>query len=120
MVAVNKLLLGGSSQGKAIKVVATSTLGTTIHTGSTNTAAIDEVWLYAMNNDTVDCQLTVEWGGAASPDDLIQITLPSKSGLTLVAPGLLIAGNSPSGLVVSAFASAANVATIHGYVNRIL
>lgn len=120
MVAVNKFLLSESSQGKAVKVAATATPGTTLHTGSTNTSALDEVWLYAMNNGTVDCNLTVEWGNTSSPDDLIQITLPFKSGLTLVAPGLLLAGNSSSGLLIRAFSSVADIVSIHGYVNRIL
>lgn len=118
MAAFSKLVLSGSTDGKAIKVAATGTPGTTIHTGSTVAATIDEVWLYATNTDTSARKLTVEWGGTASPDDLIEVTIPAESGLTLVAPGLLIKGNA-SALVVRAFAASANVVMIHGYVNRI-
>lgn len=119
MAAFSKLILSGSTGGRAIKVAATGTPGTTIHTGSTNTAVLDEIWLYATNTDTTARKLTIEWGGTTSPDDLIELTIPAESGLTLVAPGLLLAGASPSALVIRAFAATTNVIQIHGYVNRI-
>ena len=118
MATFSKLTLSGSTDGRAIKVAATSTPGTTIHTGSATASDYDEIWLYAQNTDTTARKLTVEWGGTSSPDDLIEITIPAESGLVLVAPGLLIKGNATQ-LVVKAFAASANVITIHGYVNRI-
>jgi hypothetical protein len=118
MATFEKLILSGSTNGRAIKVAATATAGTTIHTGSTNTAVLDEVWLYAQNTDTTARKLTIEWGGTSSPDDLIELTVLPESGLVLVAPGLLIKG-AGSALVVGAFAAVTNVITIHGYVNRI-
>lgn len=42
---------GGSANGRAIKVANTSSPGTTIHTASTTTTTIDEVWLYATLNN---------------------------------------------------------------------
>jgi hypothetical protein len=39
----------------------------------------------------------------------------SKSGLYLVAPGLML----QNGLAIAAFASVANVVILHGYVNRL-
>lgn len=119
MATFSKSILSGSTDGRAIKVAATGTPGTTIHTGSSTATTLDEIWLYAMNTDTAARKLTVEWGGTSSPDDLIELTIPAESGLVLVAPGLLIKGNSTSALVVRAFAASANVITIHGYVNRI-
>jgi hypothetical protein len=113
-----KLILSKSTNGRAIKVAATATAGTEIHDGSTNTAVIDEVWLYAQNTDTTARKLTIEWGGTSAPDDLIELTIPAESGLTLVAPGLLIKG-AGTALKVRAFASLTNVITIHGYVNRV-
>lgn len=118
MAVYSKELLSGSTNGKAIKLTATGTPGTTIHTGSTDTTITDEVWLYAQNTDTTARKLTIEWGGTAAPDDLIEITIPAESGLVLVAPGLLIKG-AATALVVRGFAASANVITIHGYVNRI-
>jgi hypothetical protein len=118
MATFEKLTLSGSTDGRAVKVAATATAGTTIHTGPSSATVIDEVWLYAMNTDTTARKLTIEWGGTSAPDDLIKLTIPAESGLTLVAPGLLIKGNGTP-LVVRAFAASADVVTIHGYVNRI-
>lgn len=118
MATFAKEILSGSTNGRAVKVAATGSPGTLIHTGSTNTSHSDEVWLYAQNTDTTARKLTVEFGGTSSPDDHIEITIPAESGLVLVVPGLIIKGNATA-LVVRAFAATANVLTIHGYVNRI-
>ncbi|MBU3748635.1 MAG: hypothetical protein FGM36_15290 [Burkholderiaceae bacterium] len=118
MATFSKQILSASTDGRAIKVAATASSGTTIHTGSTTSTTIDEVWLYAMNTDTTARKLTIQWGGTTSPDDDIEVTIGAESGLVLVAPGLLIKGNATA-LVVRAFAATANVITIHGYVNRI-
>lgn len=118
MAVSSKVILSGSTDGKAIKVAATATPGTTIHTGSSSPGVAHEIWLYAMNTDTADRKLTIEWGASASPDDLIEITVPAESGLRVISPGLLIQGNA-SPLVVRAFAAAANVITIHGFYRSI-
>lgn len=108
-----KVKLSGCTDGKAIKVIQTATAGTTIHTA--HATALDEIWLYAVNSDTTDRKLTIEWGEATAPDGNIEITIPAESGLVLVVPGLLLTNS----LVVKAFAASANVVMIHGYVNRI-
>ncbi len=118
MATFSKELLSASTDGRAIKVAATATAGTLIHTGSTTATTIDEIWLYAVNSDSTDRKLTLEWGGVTVPDDLIELTIGAEAGLVLVAPGLLIKGNSTA-LLVRAFAATANVVDIHGYVNRI-
>ena len=118
MATFTKQILSGSTDGRAIKVAATATPGTLIHTGSSTATTIDEVWLYAQNTDTTARKLTIEWGGTTAPDDLIELTVGPESGLVLVAPGLLIKGNATA-LIVRAFAATTNVVTIHGYVNRI-
>jgi hypothetical protein len=118
MATFTKKILSGSTDGKAIKVAATATAGTTVHTGSTTTTTLDEVWLYAVNTSSTAVKLTVEWGGTASPDDHIELTVQPEAGLVTVAPGLLIKGNATA-LVVRAFAATANVITIHGFVNQI-
>jgi len=114
----SKLKLSGSTDGRLIKVAQTATAGTTIHTGSSTATTIDEVWLYAVNSDTTDRKLTIEWGGTSAPDDLIEQTITAESGLLLVVAGLVIVGNATP-LVVRAFAATANVVLIGGYVNRI-
>jgi hypothetical protein len=113
-----KVKLSGSTDGRAIKVAATATAGTTIHTGSTTATTYDEIWLYAQNTDTSAVKLTLEWGGTSAPDDLIEVTVQPEAGLVCIAPGLLIKGNSTA-LNVRAFAASANVITIHGFVNQI-
>lgn len=118
MATFTKTELSGSTNGRLIKVGATGTPGTTIHTGSTTTTTYDELWLYAVNSDTTDRKLTIEFGGTSSPDDLIEQTITAESGLILLVPGLVIRGNATA-LVVRAFAATTNVINIGGYVNRI-
>lgn len=110
---ITKQYLSGSTNGKQIKVVQTATAGTTIHTA--HATYKDEIWLYAVNSDTVDRKLTIEWGEATAPDGNIEITIPAEGGYILVVPGLLLTNS----LVVKAFAAAANVILINGFVNRI-
>lgn len=114
--AITKNLLSGSTNGKPIKVVATATLGTTIHAAVSGTSSMDEIWLYAYNGHTADVVLTIEYGGATVPDQNIIVTVPTKAGINLVVPGLLLQNS----LVVTAFAGTANVITISGFVNSIV
>ena len=111
-------LSGGAGNGRRIKVAATATPGTLIHTGSSDPTVTDEVWLDVYNSGASPVDLTIEWAGVTAPDDQIVQTVPAKSGLTLVVPGNVILG-AASPLVVRAFAGSANVLTIGGYVNRI-
>lgn len=119
MATFSKQILSGSTDGKGIKVAATASSGTTIHTASTTTTTLDEVWLYAQNTSASDVKLTIQWGGTTSPDDDIEFTVKAENGLYLIVPGLILKGNATA-LVVRAFAATTNVITIHGYVNRIL
>ena len=118
MATFTKNHLSGSTDGKGIKVVQTATAGTTIHTGSTNTAQFHEVWLYAVNSSASAVKLTIEWGEATAPDGNIELSVAAESGLVLVVPGLVLQGNATA-LVVKAFAATANVIVVHGYVNEI-
>jgi len=108
-----KVVLSGSTNGKQIKVAATATAGTTIHTASAT--SLDEIWIYAVNSSTSTVKLTLEWGEATAPDGNIEVTIPNEGGYTLVVPGLLLTNS----LVVKAFAATANVILLNGYVNRI-
>ncbi len=113
MTTITKLNLSGSTSGRPVKVVATATAGTLVHTA--HATDLDELWLWAVNSDTVDRKLTIEAGGVTAPDDLIEFTVPAEDGLHLVIPGIPYTGS----VVVRAFAAAANVVTVSGYVNRI-
>lgn len=118
MASFTKTILSGSTDGKGIKVVQTSSAGTTIHTCSSTAADLEEIWLYAFNSHTSDVVLTIEFGGTTAPDQNIVLTVPFKAGLICVVPGLILKGNSTP-LVIRAFAATANVITISGFVNKI-
>ena len=115
MATFSKVLLSGSTDGKAIKVVQTATAGTTIHTAGSGSTNRDEIWLYAVNSSASAVKLTLEWGEATAPDGNIELSIAAESGLVLVTAGLLLQNS----LVVKAFAATANVILLHGYVNRI-
>ena len=110
--------LSGSTDGKAIKVTGTGTGSTvTIHTATANSGDIDLVTLYAQNNDA-DGEvrtLTLEWGAATDPDNLIVLPIPCKVGPVLVCERLPIMNS----LVVKAFADEANDVQIMGRVERV-
>lgn len=115
MATLTKNKLSGSTNGRGIKVVATATAGTTIHTAVSGTTDFDEIYLYAVNSDTTDRKLTIEFGGTTSPDDTIEITVPAESGLFTIIPGLLL----NNGTVVKAFCATANVVVLHGFIHEI-
>jgi hypothetical protein len=121
MATLSKLCLqpaGTTGTGLAIKVAATETAGTAIHTASDTATTIDEIWLYAVNTSASSVKLTIEWGQADAPDGNIEVTVQPEAGLVTIIPGLLLQGNA-SAKVVRAFAATADVITIHGFVNRI-
>lgn len=111
--------LSASSTGTAIKVAATSSPGTTIHSTGTSATIEDEIWLYAYNSSASAVLLTVQFGGTTTPDNDIKITVPSQVGLTLIIPGLILTGTGAAASSVLAYAATTNVITLTGYVNRI-
>ena len=113
MATFSKVVFSGGTSGADILVAATATAGTLIHTA--NATALDEIWLFAQNNTTADVVLTIEFGGVSSPKDLVIQTIPTKSGLVNVIPGIPLTGS----LVVRAFAGTASVISVAGFVNRI-
>lgn len=113
MATFTKVALSASTDGLPVKVAATATAGTTIHTA--HATSLDEIWLYAYNGHSADVVLTVEFGGATVPDQNIILTVSTKAGLILVIPGLLLTNSK----VLKAFAATANVITLSGFVNRI-
>lgn len=109
----SKVQLSGSTSGRNVKVAATATPGTLIHTA--HASALDEIWLWAVNSDASDHKLTIEFGGTTAPDDLVEFTVPAEDGPHLIVPGWILTG----GLVVRGFAASANLVLVNGYVNRI-
>ena len=113
--SILKNKLSGSTNGKLIKVVATATPGTLIHTAVSGTTDLDEIWIYAVNTSNAKVNLTIEWGGVASPGDLIEVGIQGGEGLVLVIPGAVL----NNGKIIRAFADSANVINILGWVNEI-
>tara|TARA_R110000868_G_C10714627_1_gene750264 strand:+ start:184 stop:534 length:351 start_codon:yes stop_codon:yes gene_type:complete len=114
MSSIAKVDFSESTDGMGVLVVATATTGTSIHTAGSGTTNWDEVWVYANNSHSADVLLTIEYGGVAAKD-LVQFTVPLKSGLNLIIPGLIL----QNAKVITAFASVANVIGLTGFVNRI-
>ncbi len=118
MATYTKVKLSSSTNGRPIKVAATSSAGTNIHTTNSTSGEVDEIYLYANNTSAIQVTLTLEFGGTSSPDDTIVVGIPPKAGLYLVVPGLCL---FPTGstLSVKAWADTTNVINITGFVNRI-
>jgi hypothetical protein len=112
---VSRIPLSGSTHGRGVKVAATSSAGTTIHTATSSTTDCDVITMYAYNSSGSAVNLTIQWGGTTSVDDDIKLSIPATSGLTLVLPDLVLRNS----LVVKAYAGTADVVTIHGFANRV-
>jgi hypothetical protein len=102
--------------GAGIEIIQTSTPGDLIHTAvaSTTAGTFDEIWIWAQNNHTADVVLTIEFSSHDHAQNII-CTLPSKSGLVLVVPGLILQDT----LDINAFAATTAVVTLFGFVNEI-
>jgi hypothetical protein len=130
-----KVVLSASSRGRPIKVdrtdqevkaalaspwetdrrAAYKTTTTLIHA----IEGLDEIWLYAYNTASDGVTLTVGFG-VEVVEDALTLTIPARSGLTLVVPGLILTKDKDQGKdKVWAYASQKNVVMILGYVHRI-
>lgn len=105
-------LLSGSTNGKQIKVAATGTPGTTIHTAVAGTSSWDRIFLYAVNSGASPVKLTLEWGEATVPDGNVEQYIQPETGWVEISRGIPL----QNGLVVKAFADTANIILIDGYV----
>lgn len=118
MAQVTKKKLSGSTDGRGVKVAATATPGTLIHTAVTGVVAgtWDEIWLYCYNSSTTtDFGLVLELGGVTNPDDNVIVTIPFRQGRFLVLDGAIL----QNGTVLRAFCGTTNVLIITGFVNAI-
>lgn len=111
-----KRKLSASSDGRGIKVAATTSPGTLVHTATDSKAANewDEVFIRAVNTSASAVKLTIEWGGTTSPDDQVEITVQPESGFVEVIPGNIL----QNATAIRAFAATANSIVLHGFVNR--
>jgi len=79
MATFSKQLLSGSTDGRGIKVAATASSGTVIHTATTTTSTLDEIWLYAQLNNPFNTGLTVS--NKALTSNVATITTSATHGL---------------------------------------
>jgi hypothetical protein len=107
--AIQKILPSASTDGAPVKIVAIATVGTLFHTA--HASALDEIYLYLTNVDTVDRTVTVEFGGVGNH---VKFIVPSNETILAIA-GVPLSSSKTCG----AFASAANVVNMLGYVNRV-
>ncbi len=121
--AVTFVELSGSTQGKGIKVVQTGTLGNTIHATGISATTFDRLYLWAVNSQAAATAstvlLTLEFGGVATPDNLIQTPIPGQAGVVQLCDGMPLSGSGAAALTVTAFAATTNVIMVYGYVLRV-
>lgn len=121
--AVLQIPFSGSTQGMPIKLIATSTPGTAIHTTQTIATQYDRIYLWAVNTQAAataaSVLLTVEFGDATAPDHNIIVPIPGQAGLVMVIDGLILLGNGSAALTLKAFAATTAVIQVSGYVMRI-
>lgn len=116
MATISRIVLSGSTNGRQIGVVASSSPGTTIHTGSTATNFLDMLYLYAHNFATSVRQITVEFAGTSSEDKIVY-RVPAQDGLYKLVEGYVMQG-ATTALVTRAFGTATAGLSLGGYVNR--
>ena len=114
---ISKLKFTNSSAGRPILVTNTATPGTEIHTVTTNTSRFEEVWLYAQNNHTANVSLVVEFGSNTNASR-IESSIPFKTGLYLIIPGIPFQGDATPP-TVKAFTNVANTVSVSGWVNQL-
>lgn len=115
MAAYSRVLLTGSTNGRAIPVAATATPGTLLHTAITT--GFDEVYLWVSNVTGSAATLTLEWGGVTDPGDHTTkaLSIPANGPPVPIMVGQVL----NNGLAVRAFSGTANALNITGYINRI-
>lgn len=107
--------LSGSTDGKGVKITATASTGTTVHTA--HATSLDFLTLWAVNNDAdgETRTLTLEWGTATAADGNIVVPVPCKVGPVMICERLPITNS----LVVTAFSDETNDCLIFGHVVRV-
>ncbi len=116
MTEVTRVGLSTSNDGEMVLITATSTVGTTVHTATTQTSTsrYDEVWLFASNSHSAAVDLTIEIDIANTSTSKFKVSIPKDDGLFVVLPGVSV----HNGKLITAFASVASVINIVGYVEQ--
>jgi hypothetical protein len=115
MATYEKIKLSADSTGSGVWLDFSAS-AINVHTTSTSSTVLDEVWLYFSNNGLSSATCSMEIGGT----NTIRFTVPSYSGMFLALPGILMSGTGTAGTVLTATNdSSSGGVTVYGYVNRI-
>lgn len=119
MATYAKAKLSGSTDGMPIDVTGTqSTDANTIHLMTTSTNVIDEIYLWANNqNSSCAVKLVIEYGTTATTT-IIENQILAEQGLMQVLPGTILVGHSGGTRAIKAYVNISGV-TLCGFVNRI-
>lgn len=110
----NPLFLSQSVDGAPIVIAATATPGTLITSSikGGESGVVDQVFLWACNNDSVSRDLVIQLGGTSSSHELT-VSLPAKT-ITKILDGAFLNNNKN----VRAYCATANVVSVWGYIDR--
>jgi hypothetical protein len=111
---------GTESSGYVGIALAATTSGSPdiIHTSSSTADIFDEVYVFVTNTSAAALDVTFQTatGAGASRTEITTFSVPSKSGIFLVIPGLLISG----GYRLEAYApTTPSSINVFGFVNRL-
>lgn len=104
-------LLSGCTDGKGIKIAATSSPGTLIHTA--HATKTDRIWLSAMNMHSGTVEIQIQWGETTAGTEIRQ-TLQFRRGVEQIVAGMLLTNS----LEVRIYASIADKVFIYGEIER--
>jgi len=105
------IVLSGSTQGRAIKLTATS-IGTaqTLHTGPSVAGQFDDLELWAANTGSGLETATICNGGTTDPDDRVPVPIPPIVGPICLGRYRVPGNGTPN--VLKAFVTTANVINV--------
>tara|TARA_R110000772_G_C13310120_1_gene439939 strand:+ start:22069 stop:23541 length:1473 start_codon:yes stop_codon:yes gene_type:complete len=109
------IALSGSTRGRPISIVATATLGTTLHVATTTAGELDRVFIDLTNTSAVDVLVTIEFGAAGAGNE-IDVTVPANTTIPAVE-GMVLGGAATD--TITAFADTTAVINAVGRVERI-
>lgn len=117
MATFEKRLLSSSGDGIPIRVIATTSPGTAVHTAVSGTTGLDAIYLWANNASGSAVTLTVEMGngGAGYQNVAYQVSIPANN----IPVAILVGQVLNNGQLLKAYASVADVIRLTGFVHRI-
>ena len=117
MATISKDILSGSTKGEPVALPINTGTFVTVHTGPTNSAHYDEVFLYATNSiGTGEETITVRIGGTGNVNKIKAKVSPGQT--VLVLPGIAIKGDSTP-VVIDAASTTADKVNVFGFTNKI-